>query len=85
MTPHCLAKSALMQLALMQCNQRYADVRGEINFMMSWSVEWLTSAMQATRGHAATSELFEGIKSVIICSLKVSLSLCLGLATTSHM
>ena len=82
---HCLAKSALMQLALMMCNQRYANVTGEINFMMSWSVEWLTNAMQATRGHAATSELFESIKSVIICSLKVSLSLCLGLATTSHM
>jgi len=46
--------------------------------MVSWSVGWLTYALQATRGHAATSELFESIRSVIICSLKVSISLCLS-------
>ncbi len=78
MTPDCLANSALMQPALMLCCQRYADVRGETDFMVSWSVGWLTYALQATRGHVATSELFESIKSVIICSLKVSISLCLG-------
>ena len=32
----------------------------------------LFNALQATRGHVATSELFNSINSVIICSLKVS-------------
>lgn len=50
----------------------------ETDLMASWSVGWLTYALQATRGHAATSELFESIRLVIICSLKVSTSLCLS-------
>ncbi len=29
MTPHCLAKGALMQLALMLCCQLYANARGK--------------------------------------------------------
>ena len=52
--------------------------QGETDFMVSWFVGWLTYALQATWGHAATSELFESINSVIICSLKVSISICLG-------
>ena len=35
----------------------------------------LFNASQATRGHTATSELFNSINSVIICSLKVSADL----------
>ncbi|KAL0039776.1 hypothetical protein WJX77_007669 [Trebouxia sp. C0004] len=49
--------------------QKHGD---EYNFRHGnkWPLTDLRLYLEATRGHAATSELFESIKSVIICSLK---------------